>query len=404
MIAALAGLFSFIGSSSVQAQTDAVEFLNALRSRGFYDTALEYLDGLQASGSVPVALAEVIDLERGITQQVAGATSRVVADRELQLNNAEASLRKFLNEHSGHERAADANSLLGQLLLDRASTALTKAEAAETPEEVSELQGRARTLTEQAEKIFQAAHDQYQAAYKEYKVFIDQNREEELYEQKQRAEGRYINAWFSLCECFYKRGLTYPMGSPDRKLVLDDAAARFEALSKSQFSRTVRAYHARVMMGKCFQEQGDLGRALGIYQDPANQEAPQLAEVRGYAVQYTLMCQNDPSRANYEVVTRLATDWLTQFRNLATSPFGVGILYQRAFAQEKRAEAPGIESTQRESYLRAALDDATVVGRYDGPFQDVANLMVRRIKSQLGDQDAEPKDFETAFERAYALI
>ncbi|MCA9060435.1 MAG: tetratricopeptide repeat protein, partial [Planctomycetaceae bacterium] len=155
--------------------------------------------------------------------------------------------------------------------------------------------------------------------------------------------------------------------------------------------------------GKCFQEQGDLGRALGIYATVVEQRAPQLARVRGYAVQFRLACLNDPERSDYLVVVREATDWLTENKTLAATDFGIGILFQRALAQEKMAVAAE-DSTARESFVRAAMEDAQAVGRYEGQYREPANTMARRLKAQLGEADAEPKDFETAFERARLLV
>ena len=50
------------------------------------------------------------------------------------------------------------------------------------------------------------------------------------------------------------------------------------------------------------------------------------------------------------------------------------------------------------------MTDAKNVGRFPGPYREPAVAMTRRLNTELGEKDAEPKDFDTAFERARGLV
>ncbi len=122
----------FIGLAVPQtssADEPHAEFLEGLRSRGFFDTALEQLEILRTRGDIPKAFADTLDLERGITYREMGTASRIPEDREQALGQAELALKKFTSEHGDHPRAAFANFELGQLLLERARSILWDSES-----------------------------------------------------------------------------------------------------------------------------------------------------------------------------------------------------------------------------------------------------------------------------------
>ena len=99
--------------SPITAQDSPLPFVNGLRERGYFDTALEYLDKQATNPNLAPEIREVLDFERGQTLQQAGAASRVPDDRTKFFADSEVTLQKFINEHSQHPLAARANSLLG---------------------------------------------------------------------------------------------------------------------------------------------------------------------------------------------------------------------------------------------------------------------------------------------------
>lgn len=392
--------------TAVEVSRDAaLQFVEGLRGRGYFDTALEFLDELGQRLDVPQATQELLELERGITLQQMGSAARVPEDREQLLSRAEEAFRRFAAEHAEHPQAAFANSSLGELLFERARTLIWQTEAASQAERKPELQQQARQLIDDAEAIYQKAHDLYLAQYKAFPNFIDQARDPELFQQRLDAEARYLRAWFNLSRCTYERGQTYDRGTEERKQLLVKAATLFEAIHTSRRTNAI-GLNARLMMGKCFQEQDELGRALGIYNEMLGHKSdhPSVVQLKSIALHYRLICLNDPQKHDHQLVLQEATEWLQANRALSGTATGLGILWEKAVAEEKLSEDRSLDARQKEVLQRAAMADSQQVARFPGAFREPANAMNRRLKAALGDKDREPRDFETAFERARGMI
>ncbi|MBL8809244.1 MAG: hypothetical protein JNM43_03620 [Planctomycetaceae bacterium] len=391
--------------SPALAEEPVLEFAQGLRERGYYDTAIEYLDGLTARTDLSPAVKDVLDLERGMTYQQWGATSRDPEQRTKYLGEAEVALKKFLAEHAQHPLAAQANSVLGELLFDRAKSLTWQTTESDDATQKQSLQNEARNLIDQAKVIFQAAHDQYKSQYDSFPKFIDEAKDEEEFIKRKEAESKYLRAWFNLARCTYERGQTFDRGSEERKQTLIQASALFEEIHTKRRTNVI-GQHARLMMGKCFQEQDDITRALGIYQDLLGNrsEDGNAKMLQGIAQHYRLICLNDPQKHDYALVIQEATTWLLANRQSSTSTYGLGILWEQAIAEDKLAEGRELPAEEKNRLLESALNHAEQVAKYPGAFRDPAMAMARRLKVVLGEKDREPRDFVTAFERARGLI
>jgi len=334
---AVSCLLLSVSAGSVCGQEPFLQFAEGLRQRGYYDTAIEYLDSLKTRADLPPEIREVLDLERGVTLQQMGAASRVEDEREKALTDAAAALQAFLAQHGQHPQAAMANSLLGELLFNRSESLIWKTLEQESAEARAPLQAEARGLIDQARGIFQTAHDQYRAQYEKFPKFIDESKDEELLLQRQEAENRYLRALLNLARCTYERGQTFDRGSEERKQTLMQAAKEFEDIHTSRRTNSVGLY-ARLMEGKCFQEQDDIGRALGIYNEILGHpsDKPFMQSLRGTAKHFRLICLNDPQRSDHDVVIQEALQWAQANRQLTTTSYGLGILWEQAIAEEKK--------------------------------------------------------------------
>ncbi len=393
------------GNAASRADEPILEFVAGLRERGYYDSAADYLNQVMTRSGVDPDVRNVLDFELGLTLKQWGAQSRVAADREQRLAAAEASLQKFLSANATHEKAAEASSLLGELLFDRAESLIWETERIETAAERAAVQGEARALIDRARGIFQASHDQYKAAYQGFPKFIDESKEPELLEQRKTAENRYLRAWLNLARCTYERGQTFDRGSEERKQTLIQASEEFSAIHTSRRTNSNGLY-AQLMMARCFQEQDDIGRALGIYNELLKHEsqAAFMMTLKGTAKHFRLICLNSPERNDSTLVIQEATTWLQQNRQLSTTTFGLGILWEQAQAEEKASQPRELPENERNNYLRFAMNHAEQVAKYPGAFRLPAESMVRRLRLALGDQEKEPKDFDSAFERARGMI
>ncbi|MCA9049769.1 MAG: hypothetical protein KDA89_13630 [Planctomycetaceae bacterium] len=394
--------------SLLTADEPFADFLEGLRQRGYYDTAIEHLNGLQTRTDLPAEFRETLDLERGITYREMGTASRIPEDRDQALTQAEQALKKFASEHSAHPKAAFANSELGQLLFERARTYLWDAESPSNLDRKGELQQQARALIDQAKTIYQSSHDQYKAQYEAFPKFIDQTKDEELYQQRLTVEVLYLRAWFNLVRCTYESGQTFDRGTQERNETLVRASEEFEAIHAA-LRTTPIGLQSRLMMGKCFQEQDDITRALGIYNEMLinKSDHPSVQYLRSIALQYRLICLNHEKKNDFQLVLQEADEWLKDKnnRNRLYSEIGLGILWEKAIAEEKLGKDRSFgDDKQRSAVLRQAMADAKSVARFPGPYREPAVAMGRRLTADLGEKDEVPKDFDTAFERARGMV
>lgn len=399
----IAAVFAIPSESSAQEPVE--QFLSGLRERRYFDTALEYIADLEKRTDLSPEVSDILELERGITYREMGASSRVPEDREQYLGQSETALRKFVAAHADHPQAAFANAELGELLFDRARSLIWEAEAPSAEERRSELQQQARQLIEQAKTIYETARNEYQKQVNAFPKFIDQNKESKLFQERQRAEAKFLRAWFSLVRCTYERGQTFDRGAKERKDELIKAASLFEEIHTSYRTNPI-GVQSRLMMGKCFQEQDDINRALGIYNEIIDHrsQTPFMIFLKDTAVHYRLICLNHESRASYDLVLNEASAWLQANRRRSLSEPGRGILWEKAVAGENLAKDRTIDPTRKQALLKQAMNDAEQVGKYQGPFREPAIVLARRLKAELGEKDREPRDFDTAFERARGKV
>lgn len=383
------------------------EFIEGLRQRRYFDTALEYLDELKQRPDVPQDIKDTLDLERGITYREMGTASRIPEDRDQALTAAEQALKAFTAAHSNHPRAAYANFELGQLLLEKARSLLWDSESPSNAGRKADMQQQARTLVEQAKGIYQKAHDQYEAKHKSYPTFIDQAEEPELYQERQDVFVKYLRSAFNLARCTYERGQSFDKGTKERNETLTRAAEEFLAIHEANRTNPIGRL-SRLMQGKCFQEQDDIPRALGLYNEikDDDSEHPTMMMLKSYAIQFRLICLNHESRNDHQIVINEATAWLENKLNRSRlySEQGLGILWEKAIAEEKLAQNREIDAKQKSAILRQAMADAKQVARFPSPYREPAVAMGRRINAELGETDEEPKDFDTAFERGRGMI
>lgn len=400
ILAIVPGMVSATGYS----QESELRFVQGMRERAWFDTTIDYLDDASEQKDPLHPLAEILELQKGITFQQMAGVSRVPEDRENLLKNAGEAYKKFIDGHAGHAEEAFASASLGEVLCERARTLTWQAESAELSARKQQLDA-ARQLIDEAETIFRRAHDAYKVQYKAFPAFIDEAVDPELQQQRQAVEAKYLRAWFSLSRCLYERGQTYDVGSDDRRRILEKSLKSFEEIYNDRRASPV-GQHARLMMGRCFHEQGDLAAAMGIYSDMIGQKSDHasIRSLKAIARHYRLMCLNDPAKKDHQLVLQEAAEWVRANATEIGTTAGVGILWEKAVAEEQLALSQEADKKQRDVLLRQALEDAGQVARYPGGLRASAANMTRRLKAALGESDREPDDFESAFERARGMI
>jgi len=103
-------------------------FLDALRERGYYDVALDYLSTAEKDPAVPAAFKEMILYEKGSTLVQGARLQRDSSLREKELDDAQKVLNEFTKAKPQHLLAIAARSQIAAISMERARNRVEKSQ------------------------------------------------------------------------------------------------------------------------------------------------------------------------------------------------------------------------------------------------------------------------------------
>jgi hypothetical protein len=400
LVLSLAGL-----SATLHAEERVLEFVAGLRERQYFDYAIVYLDGLAADNDLNDELRQLIPYEKALTLI---ENSRILRNPQQQLDlltQAEAFLAEFVKNSPNHPRAGDANYERATIILNKARVEIMQSRSPTNQGAKGEYQQRARDLIAQARAIFQKARDQYEAHWKTFPTFIDAAKEPGRKEQREAAEIQLIKASLDLSLCTYEEAQTYNNDDPNFRRLLGEAAVQFEALHQ-QYRSQVGGLYARLWQGKCFEEQGDLQKAMGVYNELLSHpgDSPALRRLKDQTLQFKLIVLNKDERKDHQLVVNMAEEWLKANTVAARTRVGLGIRWEMARAYEALGDDRTAEKGNAERNLRSARTEALNLLRFPSEFRDVAQAMVQRADGKLGGRDRRPETFDQAYGLARQMV
>ncbi|MBW3540410.1 MAG: hypothetical protein KY476_09075 [Planctomycetes bacterium] len=396
----LAAAFSLCSTAAWAAELH-LEFVQGLRAKGYFDTAVEYLERIEAEPDVPPEVKTVIPYEKGVTL-LAGSRTLSPELRAVELDKARAHFAAFSQANPEHPLSALANSEQAKILLENARIIIWKLQSPGDKGNEPAMRDEARKLIAQARDVFQKAHDRYKAEYEKFPVHIPDDQKQQL-EARRQVELAYMQAQFDLAMCTYEEAQTWPGDSDDFKRILTKAAEEFEQIHTKYRSITIGLY-ARMWQAKCFEEQDDLRKALGIYNEllghPGTSRTMQV--LKSHVRHFWCICQN--LRDEHVLVVDAADQWLKENKAYARTQTGLGIRWERVLALEEIAKRRDLQKAEKERTLRLALNEAQDISRFAGRYKDLAAFAVPRLKVALEIDPGDPRDFDTALGQARTMI
>ncbi len=394
-------VINLLMSTSIAVAAEPVmEFLNGLRERRYYDSALFYIEQMENNKSLPPELVQVLSYERGQTLlQSAKSLLNLDAQRK-QLDAAQAAFEVFVKANPNHALAGRANTARGQILLEKARVDIWDADK---PSNEGNRQNRladARKAIGAARKIFEEARKQHETNWRKYPAYIPEEQKEER-AARASAEEQFIRAQLDLAMCTYWEAQAYDKTAPERKKLLQDSAFAFESIHQQNRSQ-IGGLFARIWQGKCFEEQGDaegIRIALGIYGEILGHDSSSQAmrTLQDSALRFRLICLNTEHRKDNQLVIQEAETWLRNNRDRARTDVGLGIEWELARAMESAGTDRNNPENARKNSLTQALNRARSINRYPGELKNPSSGMIQRILVLLNRDVADPKDFDTAY-------
>ena len=383
-----------------QSTEQRMQFLEGLRDRGYHDSAIFYLDLQRAQKNTPADFLQLIPYEKAVTLMQSVRTLRNPVQQNEQLEQALKFLDEFVKASPNHAKAGDANSERARIKLGQARVAIWQSRSPSNQDTKGEFQNQARKLIAAARKIFQTAHDQHKKNWESFPKYIDQREDSDRYAARAAAESSYMQAQYDLALCTYEEAQTYDKTAADYKRILIQASTEFSAIHEKHRSQRVGLY-SRMWQGKCFEEQDDIARALGIYNELLGHpgKSDTMKRIQAQVLQFRLICLNHEQRKDHQLVVQEGEDWLTKNRARgARTEVGLGIRWQVALAQETLADERTLGEPDRERLVRQSLVNVRTVEKYPGEYKDKAIFMIRRLTVKLRGKDAgDPEDFDSAF-------
>ncbi len=351
-----------------------LRFLRGLRDRGYFDLALEATEQLRKDPATPAALKPVLDYEvgRGLLEEA--TRSADLEKRFSLLEQARARLDGFTQAHPQHPLAPEALVQLARLYVERGHTSALQADEARTPADKEAKLNAARAAFAEARKAYERAEGPIKAAYEAFPRFIPAG--DPRREARDRAHTALMEDQLQRAIVDYEEAQTFPSGSDARNALLDKALASFKDLH-SRYRTQLAGLHARMLQGKSYEEKGDLGAAMGIYNELMEHSDKNLRDLQRQVGYYRIIVQG--KRNEIALAADEAVRWLQANPTQRVSEVGLGV--QLELAKNLIAQLPdAANDRERDEATRRAVERLTEVVRYYSPHKPEALALLQKVQ------------------------
>ena len=252
--------------SGLQANESEVwsKMLEGLKSQGYHDTALEYLDWMKTSPLCPRSLKRQIDYRIADTHLDALETGAMFLPRDEHMKRCREALERYLQEQPNGEFVFDAISTQGRLLMEEGRLDLARANAETTREADREpLIKKAREAFRQAlpffEKADQLATEQARKLQTAKQANAAAVKDDDLFA----AYGRFLAGKILINLTKSDIAKTFPPESKEYKDGLTEVAKSFAALG-SRYNEYSAGFEAKLYAAKAYRDLGDFKQTRSI--------------------------------------------------------------------------------------------------------------------------------------------
>lgn len=233
LFAKSAAALIFCGGSIASCQATATElgepaeaFVAQLRSAGYFDTAIKYLDRIEKYPGVPQSFIEAIPLEKAQTFIDAAVSARSISDRDKLFVSAEEALKGFLTK-TDHPRLSEARLQLGKLQMVRANQLMSAADPSDEARE------NARKSCLDAAETFNSIVTDLRSKLESMRgQKIDAEKEPDKAAQREQFRYEFLQAQLRSGEAKQLAANTYRDPVKDGKQLLEEALVSFTELSE----------------------------------------------------------------------------------------------------------------------------------------------------------------------------
>ncbi len=378
------------------------EFINRLKQNGYYELALHHLDKLKSDNRVPASLKNNLDYERAKILLELARSSPVASKQRKMLDEAGAALDLFISNNRNHPLSAEASSEKGRLLLEYARAEFKK--QSENSDSKTPFYEEARKYLKEAMFIFDQSLNLNEKEFKKFEIYIDADDKKKRAE-RDKAEQRYITAQYNQAICIYELSKTYEFDKTEQKKIRKKAFNKFKDIHL-HYRKVVVGLYARMWQGKCYEDDNEYKKALGVYEELLSHPDNSLAvtNLQHQVLLFELICLNNKSLAQYQRTVDDATRRLKSHPDIEKTNVGISIRWQRALALKSLAENKELKESKQDSFLRQSLDDAQQISQYPGTHRTKSVKLMDELNKKLGYNKKAGKSFSTAYSDSKEML
>lgn len=379
-VAALAVVGWFVGLAPfARADEDArtaEKFVQGLRDRGYYELAAEYLDLIRKQPDAPPELVATADFELGrLLLDEASKTGDLVRRKDL-LDQARVKLDAFTKANPTSPKAPEALVDLARLLVERGHLAILQSDETEVKGEKDGKVAEARSSFEEARKAYTAAAERLKTEFAKFPPYLADN--DPRKDEKERTHTSLMQSQLQRAVVDYEQGQTYALGSKERTDLMSQGLAQFEELYK-KYRTQMAGLTARMWQAKCYEERGDYGPAMGIYNELMEHSDPRLRALQRYVGYFRIITLG--KRKEFALAADESVNWLkaNNTPEALRSKEGLGVKLE--LAKNIIAQLPDTRNeNEKAAAIRRVSDVLADVVRYTSPFKAEALALLKKYK------------------------
>src|SRR5208282_153920 len=348
---------------------------------------------LRVDPGLPADLKVVLDYQEGRTEiDEAAKTGDLVHRRDL-LDQARTKLESFVKAQPNHPLAREAIVQGARLLVERGHLALLFADDAQDPAQKTLRQTEARASFAQAREAFARAVEQLEVSHKSFSGFIAKG--DPRLDERAKVYSSLLDAKLQKAVTDYELAQTYPANSSERASHLAEALKQFDALYKD-YRTQMAGLTAQMWQAKCYEEQGKIGEAIGIYKLLLEQPDPRLRPLQRFVGYFHIAAL--AKRKDYALAADAAARWLEKYsrREELRSQEGLGVLLELARNIDAQM-GQATSKAERQQATKRIVDAVSQVVRYSSPYknEELARLSYDDAMGQA-DESIASRDWERA--------
>lgn len=376
VLVSASGLLSTLAQDSKDGDArsrTAIKFLEGLRAHGYHDLALDYIEQLRKDPDTPADLKEVLEFEEGRSLLAESSGSSDLESKHQQLEKARTKLDAFAKAHPNHRLAPEALVEMARLLFERGQTAVLLANEQKSPGDKQAKINEARASFEASRAAYERAQVPLKKTYESYRKFLEES-------DPRRAERDRAHIALMSCElqrslAEYELAQTFPYGSKERNDLLGTALTEFENVYK-RYRTQLAGLYARMMQAKCYEEQGKLTEAMGVYKELMDHTDPAFRSYQRKIAYFQMIVHG--KRGEHPRAVDLANEWLKAFPNALRTDEGIGVRLE--LAKNILAQLPELSDADKEVAIRRATDLLSEISRYYSTFKPEAIKLLQKYK------------------------